>query len=49
MKKIKNLIVFDLDPTLANGDQVMDTQIAGLLNQLLELSNVAVISGSDWP
>ncbi|MCO5948623.1 HAD-IIB family hydrolase [Mucilaginibacter flavidus] len=48
MKKIKNLIVFDLDPTLAKGDMVMDTQIAGLLNQLLELTKVAVISGSDW-
>ena len=48
MKKIKSLIVFDLDPTLANGDLVMDTQIAGLLNQLLEITKVAVISGSDW-
>ena len=48
MKKIKNLIVFDLDPTLANGDLVMDTQIAGLLNQLLKLTKVAVISSSDW-
>lgn len=48
MKKIRNLIVFDLDPTLAHGDLVMDTKTAGLLNQLLELSKVAVISGSDW-
>jgi phosphomannomutase len=49
MKKIKNLIVFDLDGTLANGDSVIDTEMADLLNKLLEITKVAVISGSDWP
>ena len=49
MKKIKSLIVFDLDGTLANGDAVIDTEMADLLNKLLEISKVAVISGSDWP
>jgi len=49
MKKIKNLIIFDLDGTLADGDKVIDTEMADLLNSLLEITKVAVISGSDWP
>ena len=49
MKKIKRLIVFDLDGTLANSDAAIDAEMADLLNKLLEISKVAVISGSDWP
>lgn len=49
MKKIKRLIVFDLDGTLANSDAVIDAEMAALLNKLLEITKVAIISGSDWP
>ena len=49
MKKIKKIIVFDLDGTLANSGQVVDSELAGLLNQLLEITKVAVISHRDWP
>jgi len=49
MRKIKSLIVFDLDGTLVNGDTVIDTEMADLLNKMLEITKMAVISGGDWP
>jgi phosphomannomutase len=49
MKKIKNLIAFDLDGTLAGSGLAVDSELAGLLNQLLKLTKVAVISHRDWP
>lgn len=49
MKKIKNLIVFDLGALLVSAGSVIDTGMAGQLNKLLELTKVAIISDSDWP
>lgn len=49
MKKIKSLIVFDLDGTLAESKAAIDAEMANLLNQLMELVKVAIISGGDWP
>lgn len=46
---MKSLIVFDLDGTLATSKQSIDTEMAQLFGNLLELSAVAVISGGDWP
>lgn len=41
----KELIVFDLDGTLAESKQIMDAEMTGLLAKLLEHKKVAVISG----
>ena len=49
MKKLKSLFVFDLDGTLASSGLVMDSELAALLNQLLEVTKVAVLSHRDWP
>jgi len=49
MKKIKSLIVFDLDGTLVADGTVVETEMAAILNKLLSVTKVAVISGSDWP
>ena len=49
MKKIKNLIVFDLDGTLAESKEEIDSVMAELLNDLLHVAKVAIISGGDWP
>lgn len=46
---MKKLIIFDLDGTLAKSKSSIDKEIAKLLNNLLELSQVAIISGGDWP
>jgi len=46
---MKKLIVFDLDGTLAESKSSLDTEMSGLLNQLLDILKVAVISGGDWP
>ena len=48
-KPLKKLIVFDLDGTLAESKSALDTEMAGLLNNLLGIVQVAVISGGDWP
>ena len=46
---MKKLIVFDLDGTLAESKSSLDTEMAGLLHDLLGIVKVAVISGGDWP
>jgi len=45
---MKNLIVFDLDGTLAESKSSLDPEMAGLLNSLLGIVKVAVISGGNW-
>lgn len=44
-----NLIVFDLDGTLAESKSALDGEMATLLGALLGVVEVAVISGGDWP
>jgi phosphomannomutase len=46
---MKRLIAFDLDGTLAESKQPVDTPMANLLRSLLAHTHVAVISGGDWP
>ena len=46
---MKNLIVFDLDGTLAESKQSLDAEMAKLLTALLGIVKVSVISGGDWP
>ena len=46
---MKKLIIFDLDGTLAKSKSAIDKEMAGLLNNLLDISLVAIISGGDWP
>ena len=46
---MKKLIVFDLDGTLAESKASLDTEMSGLLHDLLGIVKVAVISGGDWP
>ncbi len=46
---VKKLIVFDLDGTLAESKSSIDPEMAGLLNGLLGIVQVAVISGGAWP
>jgi hypothetical protein len=43
------LIVFDLDGTLAGSKSPLDSEMSGLLHDLLLIVKVAVISGGDWP
>ncbi len=45
---MKRLIVFDLDGTLAESKAAVDAEMASLLGHLLEVMNVAVISGGAW-
>ena len=45
----KELIVFDLDETLAQSKSPLDTEMAELLTSLLCVVKVAVISGGAWP
>jgi phosphomannomutase len=45
---MKNLIVFDLDGTLAPSKSSLAPQTAGLLRDLLGIIKVAVISGGAW-
>lgn len=45
---MKSLIVFDLDGTLALSKSPLDGEMAGLLQKLFDLQQVAVISGGDW-
>ena len=49
MKKLKRLIVFDLDGTLAESKAALDPEMAELLTQLMQIAKVAIISGGDWP
>jgi hypothetical protein len=46
--KMKKLIVFDLDGTLAESKSSIDNEMAGLLHDLLGTVKVAVISGGGW-
>jgi hypothetical protein len=46
---VKNLIVFDLDGTLAKSKSSLDDEMAALLGKLLDVIKVAVISGGAWP
>jgi len=46
---VKQLIVFDLDGTLAESKSPLDSEMAALLHDLLGILQVAVISGGDWP
>ena len=46
---MKQLIVFDLDGTLAASKSAMDDEMITLLDSLLAVTKVAIISGGDWP
>ena len=46
---MKRLIAFDLDGTLAESKQAIDSEMARLLARLAKSAIVAVISGGDWP
>ncbi|RFS26673.1 HAD-IIB family hydrolase [Chitinophaga silvatica] len=46
---MKKLIVFDLDGTIAESKSAIDTEMAGLINELLGIIKVAIISGGNWP
>lgn len=46
---MKELIVFDLDGTLAESKSPLDSEMSGLLHDLLGIVKVAVISGGGWP
>ena len=45
---MKQLIVYDLDGTLAESKSPLDAEMAGLLHDLLGIVKVAVISGGAW-
>jgi HAD superfamily hydrolase (TIGR01484 family) len=45
---MKELIVFDLDGTLAESKSPLDSEMAQLLNSLLGVVRVAIISGGAW-
>jgi len=47
--KMKKLIVFDLDGTLAESKAAIDNEMAARIVALLTVAKVAVISGGDWP
>ncbi|MFZ0499302.1 MAG: HAD-IIB family hydrolase [Steroidobacteraceae bacterium] len=46
---MKNLIVFDLDGTLAQSKSSIDAEMAHLLDSLLAIVKVSIISGGAWP
>ena len=46
---MKQLIVFDLDGTLAPSKSALDDEMAGHLQSLLGVARVAIISGGDFP
>lgn len=46
---MKQLVVFDLDGTLAESKAAIDAEMAGLLGALTAMTRVAVISGGAWP
>ena len=46
---MKNLIVFDLDGTIAESKSSLDDEMSTLLRDLLSIVKVAVISGGNWP
>ena len=46
---MKQLVVFDLDGTLAPSKGAIDPEMGGLLKGLMDVVRVAVISGGGWP
>lgn len=46
---MKDLVVFDLDGTLAASKSPLDADMAGWLSRLLGVVKVAIISGGAWP
>ena len=46
---MKELIVFDLDGTIAESKSSLDDEMSALLHDLLCIVKVAVISGGNWP
>lgn len=46
---MKQLIAFDLDGTLAESKQPIGSEMGEALADLLDVTDVAVISGGDWP
>lgn len=46
---MKQLVVFDLDGTLAESKSDVDAEMIALLDALLRVAKVAIISGGDWP
>lgn len=46
---MKKLILFDLDGTLAKSKSAIDPEMSKLLKKLLDVAQVAIISGGDWP
>lgn len=46
---MKDLIVFDLDGTLAESKSAIDGEMSALLGELLDVAQVAIISGGDFP
>lgn len=46
---MKQLVIFDLDGTLAASKASLDAEMATLLTRLIETVRVAVISGGAWP
>jgi phosphomannomutase len=46
---MKELIVFDLDGTIAESKSSLDDEMSALLRDLLGIVRVAVISGGNWP
>ena len=46
---MKQLVVFDLDGTLAESKSPLDSEMSALLGSLLGLVKVAIISGGNWP
>ena len=49
MIRMKQLVAFDLDGTLAESKQAIDPEMGSLLSRLTRAATVAVISGGDWP
>ncbi|BAI98141.1 haloacid dehalogenase [Sphingobium sp. TA15] len=47
--RMKDLIAFDLDGTLAESKQPLGEAMGDALARLLQVAHVAVISGGDWP
>ncbi|KQT31404.1 HAD family hydrolase [Sphingomonas sp. Leaf412] len=46
---MKKLVAFDLDGTLALSKQAVQPDMGEALSDLLQVADVAVISGGDWP
>jgi phosphomannomutase len=47
--QMKQLMVFDLDGTLAESKSAVDDEMSAFLGKLLTIVKVAIISGGDWP